>query len=59
MPTNQLLNEFSESNRDDLSQRITDLFDNSLEEADEAAAALLKEELERVLQERINALDQN
>lgn len=59
MPTNKLLSEFSTLNGDDLARRITDLFDSLLEETDETSAESLKEELERILQERIDALDQN
>jgi phenylpyruvate tautomerase PptA (4-oxalocrotonate tautomerase family) len=59
MPRNELINEFSHSNEDQLAQRITDLFDTRLDETDESVAILLREELERILQERIDALDQN
>lgn len=59
MPTNGMLNEFANANTDELARRMTELFDSSLDETDESATESLKSELEKIIEERINALDEN
>ncbi|MEX1277042.1 MAG: hypothetical protein WEE20_13980 [Bacteroidota bacterium] len=59
MPANQLLNEFAQLNPDELSLRMTELFDSLLRETDESATESIKTDLERFLQERIDALEKD
>jgi hypothetical protein len=59
MPDNDILSEFLNENRDELAQRLTELFDSILNNTDESAAETLKSELENILEERINALNEN
>lgn len=54
-----MLSEFLNDNRDELTQRLTELFDSILNNTDESAAETLKSELENILEERINALNEN
>jgi len=59
MPANEMLNEFANANNDELAVRMTELFDVALDGPDESAIETLKSELETILQEKINALDEN
>jgi len=59
MPANEMLNAFANANADELATRMTELFDMMLDGPDESAIEALKSELERILEGRINALDEN
>lgn len=59
MANNQLLEGFAAANSGDLQRRLTDSFDTVLAGDDEAAATHLKAEMDRILQERIDALGQD
>ena len=56
---NSLLEEFATSNTGDLQRRLTDIFDNYLNQPDDTAIHRIKEELETILQERIDALSKD
>ncbi len=55
MPNDPLLSSFVSENQGDLHLRLADLYDSLLSLSDEDAAKRLKQELDRILQERIDA----
>jgi len=57
MAANHILEEFAVSNTHELARRITDKFDEVLNQSDDTGAETLKDELELILQEKIDALD--
>jgi len=59
MPNNELIDEFVRSNTNELACRMTELFDSLLNETDELATESIKSELHTILEERIDALDEN
>lgn len=59
MAENQLLCEFASSNPGDLQHRLTEVFDSLIQESEDEVVTKLKTELERILEERINALSQD
>jgi len=59
MAKNSLLEEFAKYNTGDLQRRLTNRFDKSLNQPDDTAIHRIKEELETILQEKINALSED
>jgi hypothetical protein len=59
MAKNTLLEEFVNQNPDNLKRRLTDLFDQMLTENEEVAVESVRAELQVIIEEQINALDQN
>ncbi len=55
MANNSLLEEFAPSDSDELKRTLTNLFDENLSSTDETAIQALKNQLDSILQERINA----
>lgn len=53
MPSDPLLSSFVSENQGHLQLRLADLYDSLLSLSDEDAAKRLKQELDRILQERI------
>ena len=59
MANNTLLEEFVNQNPGNLQYRLTDTFDQMLMENEETAIERIRSELEAIIEEHINALDQN
>ena len=59
MALNPILEEFAASRAHELARRITDKFDEVLNQTDETGTETLKAELESVLEERIDALNRD
>lgn len=57
MVENSLLNEFLSKNNNDLSQAITDTFDMHLADDDDTEITKIKDILDEILKDRIDALD--
>ena len=59
MADNKLLEEFADQNSGNLQRRLTDFFDIVLNIPDEEAVLKLRQELDVILLERINASGQD
>jgi succinate dehydrogenase flavin-adding protein (antitoxin of CptAB toxin-antitoxin module) len=55
MPSDPLLSSFVAASQGGLQQRLAELYDSLLNEPDEDAAQRLRDELDRILLERIDA----
>jgi len=55
MANNSLLEEFASPDSNEFKRTLTNLFDENLSSTDETAIQALKNQLDSILQERINA----